>query len=308
MAEPEAITNKYSSRRCAVFGSNGYLGCHLATALMQEGHQVTGYDVHGQPVIPSLSHVRMDITEEQDWNRFDPDVDVIYFFSGLTGTHLGFAQWRQYLAVNEGGLLALCDTLRKSGSTARVVFPSTRLVYKGNNLPLDEDAEKETKTVYAVNKLACEGMLQAYNASFGIPYVVFRICVPYGTFLPMPYSYGTVGALLRTAREGQPIQLFGDGRQRRTVTHVQDICLQIIKLSLMPDMPIGVYNVGGEDYSIKDLAEIIAGKFGVSVVHRDWPEADLKLESGSTVFNDAKVQQVCACLRRFSFKEWVASL
>lgn len=84
--------------------------------------------------------------------------------------------------------------MKESGSTARIVFPSTRLVYKGQqNVLLKEDAEKAPNTIYALNKLACEYMLAMYQKAFGIHYTIFRICVPYGSLIKSGTSYGTLG-------------------------------------------------------------------------------------------------------------------
>lgn len=79
--------------------------------------------------------------------------------------------------VNEKGLLHLLNHIRLSPYRPKIIFPSTRLVYQGADKALTEEAKKETKTIYAVNKLACEGYLYAYRQSFDIPYTIFRICI-----------------------------------------------------------------------------------------------------------------------------------
>lgn len=60
---------------------------------------------------------------------------------------------------------------------------------------MKEDDEKETKTIYAVNKIACENLLYAYRQNFDIPYTIFRICVPFGNMFSDDYSFGTIGFL-----------------------------------------------------------------------------------------------------------------
>ena len=106
---------------------------------------------------------KIDITNNKSVNEIDLDVDIIYMFAGLTGTYAGFDNYEKYLKANELSLLNLLDTIRNSDYRPKVIFPSTRLVYKGRDNALSEDAEKETKTIYTVNKLACEGYLSKFT-------------------------------------------------------------------------------------------------------------------------------------------------
>lgn len=294
-----------SVRRYAVFGVNGYLGSHCAHVLCQQGHLVKGYDVQPECSVQSLSYESLDVTQPEAWGKFDSRVDCIFFFSGLTGTYQGFEQAQRFLHANEGGLLFLLETLRKSGATAKVVFPSTRLVYQGSEALLTEDAPKETKTVYAVNKMACEGYLRAYQNSFDLNYTVFRICLPYGSLFEKATSYGTVGFFMRTAQSGRAITLYGDGSQRRTVTHVLDICQQVICAGHLAGTNGCVFNIGGEHYSVRDIAGLIARKYGVGVEYRDFPDADRRLESGTTLFDDTRLRRASGYVRQHSFEAWL---
>ena len=294
--------------RCAVFGANGYLGSHLAHALRTAGHHVQGYGTQAQPFRPDLPYTSLDVANPYDWNRFESEIDAVFFFSGLTGTHQGFEQAQRYLQVNEGGLLHLLERLRATGRKPKIIFPSTRLVYQGSDAPLEEDAPELPKSIYAINKLACEQMLRAYHLSFDIPYVTYRICVPYGSFLETGHAYGTIGLFLGIAKAGRSITIFGDGSQRRTLTHARDICTQIINTAFLPETTANILNIGGEDYSLKEAAEAIARKFGVAVEYLPWPKADLNLETGSTVFDDTRIRHILPTTLLHTFASWVEEL
>ncbi|MGD9613011.1 MAG: NAD-dependent epimerase/dehydratase family protein, partial [Kiritimatiellia bacterium] len=190
-----ATSTIFQQRRFAVFGAQGYLGRHLAAHLQAQGHRVDAFDL--QPAAGPA----FDVADAAAWARVDTAVDAVFFFAGMTGTHQGFEQYERYLAANELGLLHLLDHLRRRGDRPRVVFPSSRLVYRGRPEPLPEDAPQESKTLYAANKRAGEAILQAYRAAFGIPTVVYRVCVPYGNLDGQSYSYGTIGAFIRMAKE-----------------------------------------------------------------------------------------------------------
>ena len=265
-------------RRRALFGANGYLGTQLATACRLADEACDLYD------LPSA-----DITDAAFWETFDPArYSSILFFAGLTGTARSNANRELYEKVNVEGLARFLARLEPLGAAApKVIYPSSRLVYRGTDLPLTEDAPKEAKTVYAENKLTCERMLEEAGARWGLRYAVLRICVPYGMLAPSERSYGTLGFMIGQAREKGRIVVYGDGSQRRTFTHVSDVCRIVRRLA---DGPwTGIFNMGGCDRSIRDVAELVAARMGATVALEPWPAEALALESGSTVFDSSRL-------------------
>ena len=273
--------------KCAVIGGKGYIGKHLAFYLSGRGHDVKTYDI-----IPceEKNYWCVDMTNNKSVSHIDLDVDYIFMFAGLTGTYVSFDAYEKYVSINEIAILNLLDAIRKSEYHPKVIFPSTRLVYKGYDKPLKEGDEKESKTIYAANKLACEGYLQAYRDSFDIPYTVFRICIPYGNLLSSDYSFGTIGFFIKQAKAGKNITLFGGGTIKRTFTHMADLCYQIVEGAMKINSDGQIYNVGGETLSLCQAAKIVAKKFGTKVVSVPWPEKDMRIESDHTYFDDTKIQ------------------
>lgn len=280
------------SKRCAVIGAHGYIGRHIVQYLAMQCNIVADcYDV-----VPSVQehYTQVNLTDKESVKKINLDVDYIFFLAGLTGTFVGFERYEDYVGVNEIGLLNLLDAIRHSEYRPKVIFPSTRLVYKGKDKALAEDDEKECKTIYAANKIACEGLLHAYRCSFDIPYTIFRICIPYGNMLGSDYSFGTVGFFIRQASAGKDITLYGGGTIKRTFTHMVDVCYQLVEGTFAEASDGEVYNVGGETLSLHDAAEIIARKYGVGVKTVDWPERDLRIESDHTYFDDTKIRSLIA--------------
>ena len=272
-----------------VIGANGFIGKHIVDYLQRHYEmEVHCYDIVEKAELPNYHCV--DLTDRQAVEGIDLNVDYIFDFAGLTGTYAGFDAYERYISINEVSLLNLLDAIRKSPYRPKAIFPSTRLVYKGIDKPLKEDDEKESKTIYAANKLACEGYLQAYHDSFDIPFTVFRICIPYGNLLSADYSFGTVGFFIKQAAAGKDITLYGGGSIKRTFTHMEDLCRQIIEGAFLPDSNGEIYNIGGETLSLHDAAEIIAKKYRVNVTAVPWPERDLRIESDHTYFDDTKIQ------------------
>lgn len=264
-------------KRMAIFGSRGYLGSQLISFLSRSGWDVDGYDM---PLC--------DVSSQAFWMTFEPaKYESILFFVGKTGTEASFQDANSFMQVNEFGLLQLLRALAPLGSAAPyVVFPSSRLVYRGAEHALKEDDPKEARTVYAANKIVCESLLQAYGIRYGIPYSIIRICVPYGNVISHDYSYGTIGFFVKQATTGC-ITLYGDGQLRRTFTYVGDIC-EVVK-RLVAGRVRGTFNVGGIDMTLRDAASAVAESIRSAVRFVPWPDIALKLESGSTYFDSTQL-------------------
>ena len=276
--------------KIAIIGSKGFIGKHIEWYLRQRGEkEIFTYDCVDSN---ELNYRKVDLSSEESVHTIDVNVDYIYFFAGLTGTFVGFDKINSYVDVNEKGLLHLLNHIRLSPYRPKIIFPSTRLVYQGADKALTEEAKKETKTIYAVNKLACEGYLYAYRQSFDIPYTIFRICIPYGNLIEGDYSFGTVGFFLKMAQQGKDITLYGGGHNKRTFTHMSDWCYQLIMASQKPESNGEIYNIGGEILSLREAAECIAKIYQVNIVDIDWPDRDLRIESGHTYFDAGKIQHL----------------
>lgn len=273
--------------KISIIGSNGYIGKHLNFYLQQMGYKPMCYDIQNEK---RENYKQVNLIDKDSVAGIDLNVDYIYMFAGLTGTYAGFDNYETYIKINEVGLLNLLDAIRRSDYRPKVVFPSTRLVYKGVDKPLTENEEKETKTLYAINKLACEGILYAYKQSFDIPYTIVRICIPYGNLLSTDYSFGTVGFFIKQAKSGKNISLYGGGNIKRTFTHMNDLCYQIVNVAMRAESNGEIYNIGGQTLTLREAAKIIAKKFGCQVVTVEWPERDLRIESDHTYFDDTKIR------------------
>ena len=293
-----------------ILGSNGYIGKNFTHYLrLLQNLNLQLFDINSDSIHSDLQYSQLDISDNSEVSKIKFDSDFIFIFSGLTGTGAGFTKYEDYVKINEIGLLNILNSLKEQNYKGRIIFPSTRLVYKGvKDTPLKEDAEKEFKTPYAVNKYSCEQFLKMYNNMFGFNYTVFRICVPYGNLVGHEYSYGTVGFFLNKAAKGENITLYGDGSQKRTFSHVHDICRNIWDASKSGSTLNEVYNIGGETFSLFESAIIVAEKFNVKVDLTQWPEVDLKLESGDTIFDSGKLDKITGGNYDYNFNEWVRGL
>lgn len=297
-------------KKSIVFGANGYIGRHLVYYLNKQGQQVLASDVAQTSIDDKQKYLAIDITNANAVDALDFDVDYIYCFGGLTGTNVGFDKYKDFVEVNELGLLNILNHHRNSKSKARIIFPSTRLVYKGQqDVFLKEHNIKEALTIYAQNKLSCEEYLKQYATNFNIDFTIFRICVPYGNIFDDKFSYGTVGFFLNKAKNNENITLFGKGELRRTFTHVEDICNAIFATLKQVSSKNNIFNIGSNDnLSLLEVASFFAEKYKVEITFNSWPESALKIESGDTIFNDDKLKTTTKFEYQHSIKKWIENL
>ena len=299
------------AKKALILGANGYLGRHLVQQLINIGWQVFRSDISELPKddITDSPYRKVNLADYQATLSLTLEVDYIYIFTGLTGTFAGFSKYLDFVNSNEITLLNLLKAMQEVGSKAKVIFPSTRLVYKGvQNTPLPETAEKEFKTVYAINKYACEQYLEMWANAYDIDYSIVRVCVPYGNLLDNNYSYGTLGFFLNKAAAGEPISLYGDGELRRTFTHVADLSRYFKEIALNPNSRGEIFNTGGDNCSLKEVATVIADSFGGAISYVTFPDIDLRIESGDTIFDSTKLDSLLQFRREHNIYSWLKAV
>lgn len=292
-------------KKVAILGANGYIARNLIYVLKRD-HPDWELQLYGRkPQSEEPNYIAVDMTDVESVRKIDFSCDIIFMLVGRTGSANGFDEYDSFINTNERALLNLLSEYRRQKSKARILYPSTRLVYKGKAGPQKEDAEKEFKTVYAINKYACEQYLKQFHRVYDVQYTILRICIPYGTMIPDASSYGTAEFMLAKATKGENISLYGDGSGRRTLTYMDDLCITMIEAAISEKCANEVFNVGGEDYSLKEMAELIAKKYSVGVDYVPWPDVALKIESGDTVFDSRKLDEAIGSFVKSKFADWV---
>jgi len=294
--------------KISIIGANSYIARNVIIKCKKYGiEDIKLYDIQPTHKDANNNYTQVNILSKESLNQVDFESDLLFVFSGKTGTVNGFEDYDSYIDINEKGLLNILDTYRKKKSKAKIIFPSTRLIYKEkNDGKIMEDDEKEFKTIYAVNKYCCEHYLKMYNNMYNVQYCIFRICVPYGTIVPGASSYGTAEFFLSKAKKSENITLFGDGLVKRTLIYMGDLCDALIHGGLSPECVNEVYNIGGGDNSsLYDIATLIAEIYNVKVQFVDWPEEASKIETGDTIFDSSKFDKKIGFEYKKSFTCWI---
>jgi UDP-glucuronate 4-epimerase len=250
--------------RYVVTGAAGFIGSHLAEALLAAGHEVVGVDAFTDYYAPALKEEnargldvrRLDLADED----LDLDgVDGVFHLAGQPGVRASWgADFELYVRRNVLASQRVFE--RAAAAGARVVYASSSSIYgDAEAYPTPEATVPRPISPYGITKLACEHLAYAY-AQDGLDAVGLRYFTVYG---PRQRPDMAFTALVTALADGTPFRLFGDGSAARSFTYVADAAAATVT-AMTRGRRGAIYNVGGGDEATMteaiSLAEAISGR------------------------------------------------
>ncbi|RME72110.1 MAG: NAD-dependent epimerase/dehydratase family protein [Chloroflexi bacterium] len=254
-----------------ITGGAGFIGSHLADALLQAGHTVLVIDNLSTGSIDNIAHqldhpnfhfARASLTDTIVLDRLASQADVIIHLAAAVGVKLIVEHPVHTIETNVMGTeMVLQAALRYQ---CRVLLASTSEVYgKGSKIPFSEEDDvllgstSKSRWAYAASKMVDEFLGLAYQREYGLPVIPFRLFNTVGPRQTGRYGM-VVPRFVRQALRGEPLTVYGDGTQCRCFCHVLDVVDALVGLAFHPDAPGRVYNIGAtEEISINNLARRI---------------------------------------------------
>jgi nucleoside-diphosphate-sugar epimerase len=229
--------------RYAVTGAAGFVGSHLAEALLERGHEVLGIDCFTDYYDVALKEEnaggldvrRLDLAEDElDLSG----LDGVFHLAAQPGVRSFGDVFPLYLRRNVLASQRLFEAAARDG--VRVVVASSSSVYgAAERYPTPEDTPLRPTSPYGITKVACEHLAEAYAAAFGLDAVVLRY---FNAFGPRQRPDMAFTRICFALAEGGSFDLYGDGAQTRGWTYVSDVVEASI---LAMERGTGTYNVGG---------------------------------------------------------------
>jgi UDP-glucose 4-epimerase len=273
-----------------ITGAAGFLGSALANQLAREGHQVRGLDDLSagdrDALFADVHFTRGDVRDRPKLWTLLQDVDCVYHLAARVSVSESLLYPREYNDVNVGGTVSLMEAMRDVG-VGRVVLISSGAVYGDQGeQPLNEKAEPNPRSPYAVSKLAAEYYVRTIGSLWGIETVSLRVFNAFGPGQHLPPSHPPViPSFLRQGQRGGSMVVHGDGHQTRDFVFVQDVIRAMIAAATAPDINQQVINIGsGRETSIREAGELARQLTGN------------KAELIYAPRNDAGVSRMCADL------------
>lgn len=241
--------------KALVTGTAGFIGSHLASALLERGATVIGVDaftdyyareIKTSNVAPLLTNRSFTLVEGSlQTMALEPvleGVTHIFHLAAQAGVRSSWGEeFQLYTDHNVLATQRVLEAAAKAG-TPRLVMASSSSVYgDAAELPLSETTPCRPISPYGVTKLACEHLASLYGRLHGVPVVSLRYFTVYG---PRQRPDMAFHRFLAAARAGSPIVVFGDGEQTRDFTFVAD-AVAATRAAAVSGRPGCVYNVGG---------------------------------------------------------------
>jgi UDP-glucose 4-epimerase len=253
-----------------VTGGLGFIGSALARRLVELGAKVTLVD----SLIPEYGgnlfnihdfrdQVTVDLTDVRDAAAMSSLIKKRQFLFNLAGqtSHLdSMTDPMTDLNINAAAQLHILEACRLHNRDLKIVFASTRQVYgRPEYLPVDEKHPIDPIDVNGINKLAGEWYHLLYNDVYQIRACALRLTNTYGPGMRVKDARQTfLGIWIRRLIEGKPIQIFGDGKQRRDFNFVSDVVEALLGAAASRDAEGQVFNLGHHQHtSLQELAALL---------------------------------------------------
>ena len=270
-------------------GGAGFIGSHVAEALLQSGNEVCVIDDLSTGEMSNIRHLKHQhsfryvidsVMNRPVMAELVDDADIVLHLAAAVGVQLVVASPVRTIETNVNGTEIVLELAVKQKK--RVVIFSTSEVYgKSNQASFSETDDlvlgptHRGRWSYAASKIIDEFLALAYFKEKKLPVTVIRLFNTVG-----PRQTGRYGMVLprfvAQALSGRPITVYGDGTQGRTFSHVKDAVRAIIGLAECRRAIGEVFNVGGKEFiSIRALAELVKDclKSSSSIVHIPYEEA-----------------------------------
>jgi UDP-glucose 4-epimerase len=259
-----------------VTGGAGFIGSHVTTVLLQQGHDVTVVDNlcrgYRHLVHPEARFVQADLADQEAVERALRGQDAVVHMAGFIAVGESVERPVLFAENNVVNSLRLLEGMRQTG-VSRMVFSSSACVYGvPQRLPIrEEDPLGVQSSPYGASKIAVESYLGTYHQLYGFDCVILRYFNCYGpNELHDPETHA-IPNFIRAALERRPIPLYWKGEQVRDFIYVEDLArahAEVLRLSGLHCFNIGsdvgtkvidvvraIFDILGYEVPIEDLGE-----------------------------------------------------
>lgn len=322
-------------RPILVTGGAGFIGSNLVDRLAGEGHHVLVYDALARPGVEAnlawlkarhpakVSVVVADIRDIDSLAEAANRALAVFHYAAQVAVTTSLSDPVSDFDINARGTVLLLDRLRRSPKPPPLIFASTNKVY-GNladielacendaYVPCDEELRRygvsearplDFHTPYGCSKGAADQYVLDWGHSFGVPTVVMRMSCIYGPRQFGNEDQGWVAHFMRRALAGEPITIYGDGKQVRDVLHVGDaVSAYLAAWRRIGSVQGRAFNLGGGPRNAVSLLQIIR-----EIERRLGRPVNLQFEawrSGDQRYFVADTRRAAACLGLAAPRPW----
>jgi len=240
-----------------VTGGVGFVGTALIKKLLTEGHNVHSLDNYEIGVIENeIAGCNYHIGDIENISLMDKDFDLIFHLAALSRIQPSFNNPNETYRVNTIGTQRVCEFARLTGA---------KVVYAGSSSRWHDPYQSP----YAACKHMGEEACKMYKKTYGMNIEIVRFYNVYGPGEIVDGDWAAViGKWRRQVRDGEPITIVGNGKQRRDFTYIDDIIDGLWKIGMKELTHEDAWELGtGMNYSINDVYLMFKERFGVDFIN-----------------------------------------
>jgi len=297
-------------KKVIVTGGGGFIGSHLAEALVGKGYRVVILDnfstgrmsnIQDFGKSPNLSLEKIDITDFSSVTKVVEGAAFVFHLAALADIVPSIQEPLKYHHANVDGTICMLEAARIAGVRKFVYAASYSCYGLPDIFPTPETAPVKPMYPYALTKNIGEQYCMHWNQTYGLPVISLRLSNVFGPRSRTSGTYGAVfGVFLAQKLAGKPFTVVGDGKQTRDFTYVTDVADAFIKAA-ESDKQGEIYNVGsGGTYPVNRLVELLGGE--VLYIPKRPGEPDC------TFADTGKIREALGWSPRVSFEEGVGQM
>lgn len=294
------------SQKVVVVGGAGFIGSHVADALVERGFDVHVIDnLSGgkkENVNPKAVFHKADIRNLAEIKPLIKGAKYVFHFAALPRVQYSIEHPAETHEVNVTGTQNVLIAAHEGG-VKRVVYSASSSAYGDQKvMPLVETMTPNPKSPYGLHKYVGEVYMRVWSAVYKLETVSLRYFNVYGPRINPDGAYPlAIGKFLKQRQAGKPLTIWGDGTQTRDFTHVRDV----VRANLLAaeSVKVGkgeVINIGaGKNFSINDVAKLIGGP----VVHEP-----ARLEPHDTLADNSLAKKLLGWKPEVKLEEGIGEL
>ena len=219
-------------KKVLILGGSGFIGRNLCLFLSKAGYEVYSFDLvkPTNHVLPEVHYIAGDFFDDDDLNSAIEDKDyIIHAISTINPGNSNECYVRGY-EKDFLQTVKLCNLL--IGRSTRLIFLSSGGTVYGHHeiQPINENVLPQPINHYGNIKLCMENTIRTFNYQMHIKMLIVRISNPYGPGQDFKKGVGFIDAVLKNAISGEPVMVWGDGKNVRDYIYIEDVCKMITSL------------------------------------------------------------------------------